>query len=112
MMRAPGKVDLYVRKDVIMRGIPNEEACDALIQLIKDNDRWVDKDEEECDEEDEECVTVSAENEAEAVAASERRASSASRAANTAAKPNSAAATVAAKPNAKMAAALERQFSK
>ena len=39
---APGKVDLYVRKDVVQRGIPNELACDALVQLIKDNGRWVD----------------------------------------------------------------------
>jgi len=39
---APGKVDLYVGKEVVGRGIPNEEACDALIQLIKDNDKWVD----------------------------------------------------------------------
>jgi len=38
---APGKVDLYVGKDVIKRAIPNELACDALVQLIKDNDRWV-----------------------------------------------------------------------
>jgi (E)-4-hydroxy-3-methylbut-2-enyl-diphosphate synthase len=38
---APGKVDLYVGKDVIKRAIPNELACDALVQLIKDNNRWV-----------------------------------------------------------------------
>merc|ERR1719326_1426273 len=37
---APGKVDLYVGKEVVQRAIPNEEACDALIQLIKDNDMW------------------------------------------------------------------------
>lgn len=37
---APGKVDLYVGKDVIKRAIPNELACDALVQLIKDNNRW------------------------------------------------------------------------
>ena len=36
---APGKVDLYVGKDVIKRAIPNELACDALVQLIKDNNR-------------------------------------------------------------------------
>jgi len=39
---APGKVDLYVGKEVVERAIPNEEACDALIQLIKDNGKWVD----------------------------------------------------------------------
>ena len=38
---APGKVDLYVGKDVIKRAIPNELACDALVQLIKDNNRWI-----------------------------------------------------------------------
>eukprot|EP01038_Epipyxis_sp_PR26KG_P007665 gene7665-10429_t len=37
---APGKVDLYVGKEVVKRGIPNELACDALVQLIKDNGRW------------------------------------------------------------------------
>jgi (E)-4-hydroxy-3-methylbut-2-enyl-diphosphate synthase len=39
---APGKVDLYVGKEVVKRGIPNEGACDALVQLIKDNGRWQD----------------------------------------------------------------------
>lgn len=34
-------MDLYVGKDVIKRAIPNELACDALVQLIKDNNRWV-----------------------------------------------------------------------
>eukprot|EP00958_Prasinococcus_capsulatus_P020553 scaffold2697_cov392-Prasinococcus_capsulatus_cf.AAC.3 len=28
---APGKVDLYVGKEVVKRGIPNEEACDELV---------------------------------------------------------------------------------
>ncbi|CAM9221239.1 unnamed protein product, partial [Ectocarpus sp. 6 AP-2014] len=40
---APGKVDLYVGKEMVQKGIPNEEACDALIDLIKENGRWVDK---------------------------------------------------------------------
>jgi len=39
---APGKVDLYVGKEVIRRGVPNEQACDALVQLIKDYGRWQD----------------------------------------------------------------------
>lgn len=39
---APGKIDLYVGKDVIKRGIAMEQASDALIQLIKDYGRWVD----------------------------------------------------------------------
>ena len=58
---APGKVDLYVGKEVVQRAIPNEDACDALIQLIKDNDMWEDK--EEAEEGEEEAA------EAEAVAA-------------------------------------------
>eukprot|EP00597_Dinobryon_sp_UTEXLB2267_P015824 CAMPEP_0170117650 /NCGR_PEP_ID=MMETSP0020_2-20130122/13139_1 /TAXON_ID=98059 /ORGANISM="Dinobryon sp., Strain UTEXLB2267" /LENGTH=667 /DNA_ID=CAMNT_0010346295 /DNA_START=244 /DNA_END=2250 /DNA_ORIENTATION=+ len=37
---APGKVDLYVGKQVVKRAIPNALACDALVQLIKDNGRW------------------------------------------------------------------------
>jgi (E)-4-hydroxy-3-methylbut-2-enyl-diphosphate synthase len=44
---APGKIDLYVGKEVVKRGIDNETACDELIQLIKDNGRWVDKEVEE-----------------------------------------------------------------
>ncbi|KAF8663069.1 hypothetical protein HU200_055663 [Digitaria exilis] len=39
---APGKIDLYVGKTVVQRGIAMEGATDALIQLIKDNGRWVD----------------------------------------------------------------------
>uniref|UniRef100_A0A0D6QS91 4-hydroxy-3-methylbut-2-en-1-yl diphosphate synthase (ferredoxin), chloroplastic n=1 Tax=Araucaria cunninghamii TaxID=56994 RepID=A0A0D6QS91_ARACU len=39
---APGKIDLYVGKQVVKRGIAMEEASDALIQLIKDHGRWVD----------------------------------------------------------------------
>merc|ERR1719214_352291 len=38
---APGMVDLYVGKTVVRGGIPNEDACDALVELIKENDRWV-----------------------------------------------------------------------
>jgi (E)-4-hydroxy-3-methylbut-2-enyl-diphosphate synthase len=39
---APGKVDLYVGKEVVRRAVPNELACDALVQLIKDYGRWQD----------------------------------------------------------------------
>lgn len=48
---APGKVDLYVGKEVVMRAIPNEEACDALIELIKEHDKWVDPEPAEEEEE-------------------------------------------------------------
>jgi (E)-4-hydroxy-3-methylbut-2-enyl-diphosphate synthase len=44
---APGKIDLYVGKEVVKRGIPMEGASDALVQLIKDIGKWVDKDVEE-----------------------------------------------------------------
>ncbi|KAG0474610.1 hypothetical protein HPP92_014296 [Vanilla planifolia] len=39
---APGKIDLYVGKTVVKRGIDMEHATGALIQLIKDHGRWVD----------------------------------------------------------------------
>uniref|UniRef100_N1QX50 4-hydroxy-3-methylbut-2-en-1-yl diphosphate synthase n=1 Tax=Aegilops tauschii TaxID=37682 RepID=N1QX50_AEGTA len=39
---APGKIDLYVGKTVVQRGIAMEGATEALIQLIKDHGRWVD----------------------------------------------------------------------
>eukprot|EP00798_Chlamydomonas_sp_ICE-L_P027677 gene27677-7318_t len=38
---APGKIDLYVGKEVVRRSIPNEEACDQLVELIKEHGRWV-----------------------------------------------------------------------
>jgi (E)-4-hydroxy-3-methylbut-2-enyl-diphosphate synthase len=44
---APGKIDLYVGKEVVQRGIAFETATDALIQLIKDHDRWVEPEEVE-----------------------------------------------------------------
>ncbi|KAF8412604.1 hypothetical protein HHK36_000573 [Tetracentron sinense] len=44
---APGKIDLYVGKTVVKRGIDMECATDALIQLIKDHGRWVDPPAEE-----------------------------------------------------------------
>ena len=55
---APGKVDLYVGKEVVKRGIPNEEACDALIELIKDNGKWVEKEEEEAEADEVELATA------------------------------------------------------
>lgn len=44
---APGKIDLYVGKTVVKRGIAMEHATNALIQLIKDHGRWVDPPAEE-----------------------------------------------------------------
>jgi (E)-4-hydroxy-3-methylbut-2-enyl-diphosphate synthase len=39
----PGKIDLYVGKEVVKRNIPNDQACDELVQLIKDHGRWIEK---------------------------------------------------------------------
>jgi len=39
---APGKIDLYVGKELVRKGIPSAEACQGLIDLIKEHDRWVD----------------------------------------------------------------------
>ncbi len=38
---APGKINLYVGKDCVKKGIPSEEAVDALIALIKAHGKWV-----------------------------------------------------------------------
>ena len=43
----PGKVDLYYGKEVVRKSIPNEEAVDVLIDLIKEYDMWKDPEEEE-----------------------------------------------------------------
>lgn len=42
----PGKIDLYVGKEVVRRGIPQEIATQELIELIKEHGRWVEKDED------------------------------------------------------------------
>eukprot|EP00591_Stephanopyxis_turris_P011195 CAMPEP_0195521728 /NCGR_PEP_ID=MMETSP0794_2-20130614/19235_1 /TAXON_ID=515487 /ORGANISM="Stephanopyxis turris, Strain CCMP 815" /LENGTH=757 /DNA_ID=CAMNT_0040651341 /DNA_START=62 /DNA_END=2335 /DNA_ORIENTATION=+ len=43
----PGKVDLYYGKEVVKKSIPNDDAVDALIDLIKEYDMWQDAPEEE-----------------------------------------------------------------
>lgn len=43
----PGKVDLYYGKEVVRKNIPNEEAVDALVELIKSYGMWKDKEEAE-----------------------------------------------------------------
>jgi (E)-4-hydroxy-3-methylbut-2-enyl-diphosphate synthase len=45
----PGKVDLYYGKEVVRKSISNEDAVDALIDLIKEYDMWKDKEEEEAE---------------------------------------------------------------
>eukprot|EP00534_Pseudo-nitzschia_fraudulenta_P001938 CAMPEP_0201138534 /NCGR_PEP_ID=MMETSP0850-20130426/55978_1 /ASSEMBLY_ACC=CAM_ASM_000622 /TAXON_ID=183588 /ORGANISM="Pseudo-nitzschia fraudulenta, Strain WWA7" /LENGTH=755 /DNA_ID=CAMNT_0047409929 /DNA_START=140 /DNA_END=2407 /DNA_ORIENTATION=+ len=47
----PGKVDLYYGKEVVRKSIPNDEAVDSLVDLIKEYDMWKDKEEEEEEEE-------------------------------------------------------------
>ncbi len=39
---APGRINLYVGKEVVRKGIPTEEADEALVDLIRSNGRWVD----------------------------------------------------------------------
>ncbi|CAK0779583.1 hypothetical protein CVIRNUC_004810 [Coccomyxa viridis] len=46
---APGKIDLYVGKEVVRRAIPMDDATNQLIELIKEHDRWMDPDEGEED---------------------------------------------------------------
>ena len=48
---APGKIDLYVGKEVVRRAIPMDGACDELIELIKEHGRWVEPAEVEEEEE-------------------------------------------------------------
>jgi (E)-4-hydroxy-3-methylbut-2-enyl-diphosphate synthase len=43
----PGKVDLYYGKEVVRKSIPNEDAVDALVELIKSYGMWKDKEEAE-----------------------------------------------------------------
>eukprot|EP00887_Chlorella_sp_A99_P004201 scaffold15.g4201.t1 len=43
----PGKIDLYVGKEVVRRNIDNDRACDELIELIKEHGRWEDPPKEE-----------------------------------------------------------------
>lgn len=40
---APGKINLYVRKECVERGIPQEEAVDHLVALIKKHGKWHEK---------------------------------------------------------------------
>ena len=39
----PGKITLYKEKTVVKKNVPESEAVDALIELIKENGDWVDK---------------------------------------------------------------------
>lgn len=48
----PGKVDLYYGKEVVRKSIPNEEAVDALVDLIKEYGLWKDIEPEEAEMEE------------------------------------------------------------
>ena len=39
---APGKINLYVGKQAVKFNIPQEEAVDRLIDLIREHGRWID----------------------------------------------------------------------
>ena len=38
---APGKVNLYVGKEQVARGVPTDEADERLIELIKAHGKWI-----------------------------------------------------------------------
>lgn len=43
----PGKIDLYYGKEVVRKNVPEAEAVDELVDLIKEYGMWKEKDEEE-----------------------------------------------------------------
>jgi (E)-4-hydroxy-3-methylbut-2-enyl-diphosphate synthase len=40
---APGKISLYRNKEVVERNIPQEQALDALVELIKKDGKWMEE---------------------------------------------------------------------
>jgi len=38
----PGRINLYVGKDLVERNVPEAEACDRLVELIRKHGRWID----------------------------------------------------------------------
>ncbi|OEH74200.1 4-hydroxy-3-methylbut-2-en-1-yl diphosphate [Cyclospora cayetanensis] len=44
---APGLVDLYVGKRLVRRGVKSADACDALVEIIKEEGRWKEPEEGE-----------------------------------------------------------------
>ena len=38
----PGKINLYKEKEVIKRNVPEDNAVDELIELIRSNGDWID----------------------------------------------------------------------
>ena len=41
-VRAPGKINLYVGREPVKFNIPEDEAVERLVDLIKEHDRWID----------------------------------------------------------------------
>ena len=41
MGTGPGKITLYKEKEVVRRNVPEDEAVDALIDLIREYGDWV-----------------------------------------------------------------------
>lgn len=39
----PGKINLFVGKECVKMGIPEDEAVDRLVDLIKEHDKWIEK---------------------------------------------------------------------
>lgn len=39
----PGMINLFWKKDLVRRDIPEAEALDVLVELIKEKGAWVDK---------------------------------------------------------------------
>ena len=45
----PGQVTLYVGREVVARGVPEAEATDRLVELIRDHGRWIEPEGREID---------------------------------------------------------------
>ncbi len=39
----PGEISLYYKKELIKRGVPEDEAIDELVALIKEKGKWIEK---------------------------------------------------------------------
>ncbi len=53
---APGKVNLYVGKQTVERNVPEDEAADRLVDLIKARGRWAEKTDDDQDDESADAV--------------------------------------------------------
>lgn len=55
---AAGKIDLYIRKECVQRGVPEADAVEALVDLIKENGKWVEPDDVDADVAEEELAAA------------------------------------------------------